>query len=568
MMLTTGQMDRACGVLLGQACGDALGVPYEGGAPRGADQVATMKGGGYGPYSPGEWSDDTQMAACIARVTARGESLTETEQLDEVAYAFLEWRRAGATDIGNQTAWVLENAKGPQEGAAARLTRAAADYFARRPENAAGNGALMRTSVVGLIRLEDRDQTARAARLVAELTHADPLAGDSAVLWSEAVRIAVTERRLDLEGGLDLLPAHRRDQWASWIRDADRLAPGYFTHNGFTVTALQAAWSAIRHTPIPEELPESGSYPCLHLQRTLQEAVRIGHDTDTVSAIAGGLLGAYWGQSAVPLTWVRKLHGWPHLRARDLVRLAALTAKHGNCDADGWPSTPHLTYGEPARPAVRHPMDPGVFLGTELSGDQDATAIVSLFRRGRLDVPAPGIALGNHVEARLIDSEDPEANHNLGFVLADSAALVHELRQQGHEVLVHCVRGEQRTPSVALAYAVQLGATPADARRQLATALPASRRWGRLWDMAPRAARPDPDIAGGLEHPPAEVAAAEQDSVAGQRRVESADYPHGVAQWHAQVTAHQRRTEIGSRARTEADDPGNKQGHSDPESPV
>ena len=29
MKLTTQQTDRAGGVLLGQACGDALGVPYE-----------------------------------------------------------------------------------------------------------------------------------------------------------------------------------------------------------------------------------------------------------------------------------------------------------------------------------------------------------------------------------------------------------------------------------------------------------------------------------------------------------------------------------------------------------
>ena len=71
MRLTTAQRDRAAGVLLGQAVGDALGVPYEFGTPP-ADGRPVMKGGGLGPYAPGEWSDDTQMAVCVAEVAATG----------------------------------------------------------------------------------------------------------------------------------------------------------------------------------------------------------------------------------------------------------------------------------------------------------------------------------------------------------------------------------------------------------------------------------------------------------------------------------------------------------------
>ena len=197
----------------------------------------------------------------------------------------------------------------------------------------------------------------------------------------------MVEKRLDLAGGLDLIPEERRGQWAAWIEQAETEPMSTFTPNGFTVTALQAAWAAIRQTPVPEDAPERASYPCLHLQHALHNAVRIGNDTDTVAAIAGGLLGAYWGQSAVPLTWVRKVHGWPSLRARDLVRLAALTATGGRSDRSGWPAGERFAYGYPDRPAVRHPVDDGVFLGTENTSEHDATAIVSLFRRGTLDVP-------------------------------------------------------------------------------------------------------------------------------------------------------------------------------------
>ena len=69
------------------------------------------------------------------------------------------------------------------------------------------------------------------------------------------------------------------------------------------VGALQAAWSAICHTPVPEAMPWR------HLQDSLATAIGIGHDTDTVAAIAGALLGARWGASAVPLQWAGRLHG-------------------------------------------------------------------------------------------------------------------------------------------------------------------------------------------------------------------------------------------------------------------
>lgn len=161
----------------------------------------------------------------------------------------------------------------------------------------------MRTSVVGLTSLADRDRTAEAARAVAELTHADPLAGDSCVLWSEAVRVAVQEAQFSVAEGLDVLPEQRRDQWSGWITDAEQKPSATFRPNGFTVTALQAAWSSIVSTPIPRLEPENASYLCLHLQEALHAAVRIGDDTDTVAAIAGVLLGACWGSSAVPARW-------------------------------------------------------------------------------------------------------------------------------------------------------------------------------------------------------------------------------------------------------------------------
>src|SRR3954470_5415715 len=307
-MLTTEQRDRAAGVLLGAACGDALGVPYEFAArPAGPPE---MIGGGLGPYEPGEYSDDTQMQSCVAQVAALGHGLRSEEALDRVAAWFLRWYREGASDIGTQTRAVFAAVTGETS---AQMRRAAAELHARTGRSA-GNGSLMRTGVVALPYLDDPEAMAEAARLVSGLTHVDDLAGDACVLWCSGVRRAVLEATFDgVRDGLGHIPPDRRDRWAAWLDEAEAAPPHHFSPNGFVVPALQAAWSAIRHTAT---LPDG-----------LVAAVRAGDDTDTVAAIAGALLGARHGAAAVPAVWRVTVHGWPGLTANELIDLAVRAAR-------------------------------------------------------------------------------------------------------------------------------------------------------------------------------------------------------------------------------------------------
>ena len=443
-----------------------------------------MGGGGLGAYEPGEWSDDTQMAVLIARVSATGVDLRSADALDEIALAFEEWFGGGPSDVGIQTSAVLWAAAQLDGHEAERLTRASRDYY-ERTDRAAGNGALMRTSVVGLAALMDREATAQMARAIASLTHADPLAGDSCVLWSEAVRVAVTQHRLDVRGGLDLIPAETRPRWSRWITEAEAPdAAPRLRDNGFTVTALQAAWHAIATTPVPADDRDAGTFACQHLQQALHAAVRIGGDTDTVAAIAGGLLGANWGASAVPARWRRIVNGWPNgLRARDLIAYGLLTVGGGKPDIRGWPTTSRMSYDwvEPGD-GVPHPADDGVVLGTVKTTRHNCEAVVSLCQRGKAEVPLPGNRAQDHVEVWLMDSEDPADNPNLDFVLADTAAVIADLRAEGLRVLLHCVAAEQRTPTVAVAYGVHTGQDRAKAAAIVRAALPSIRGHGLLWD--------------------------------------------------------------------------------------
>ena len=444
------QLDRAAGVLVGLAAGDALGAGYEFKTP---PVKPEMIGGGLGPWEPGEWTDDTQMALCIAEVAASG-WLDATE----VGERFLAWLHGGASDVGNQTRAVLGRASHGSE-----LSDRAARYFAANPDRSAGNGSLMRTAPVALASIGDDGAIVRAAMQISGLTHADPVAGEACVIWCVAIDRAIREGRLDgVSDGIALLPDARRQFWSERLDEAERNPPGSFSPNGYVVTALQAAWAAIRQTAVPAE--QSGR----HLVDALGAAVRIGDDADTVAAIAGALLGARWGATAVPLEWKSKLHGWPGYQVADLVRLAILTVRGGHDDDAGWPSrTSLLAWYESgyrlSGVATALADDPEVWVGDVacLTGLPEGTSVVvSLCRVGRQDVPA-GI---EHHEVWLMDHADPGENPNLDWILSDLAGQMCRWRAEGRRVFVHCVRAESRTPAVAAAYlARRLGISGQDA---------------------------------------------------------------------------------------------------------
>jgi len=305
----TDLQDRAAGCLVGLAYGDALGVPYENGT-RALDGRPKLLGGGLGNYEPGEWSDDTQLAICIA-LAALDADLSSEAGLDAVAERFEDWYSGRPADVGLQTARVLHDAE-LRDGRPAERLRGAARALHEASGRTAGNGALMRTAPVALALHGDAEAIAKAARAVAELTHSDPLAGDSCVLWCLAIDAALRGAAPDPAAHVDALPAQRRDQWAAWIDAADGVPPSTFADNGYTVTALQAAWAGIR---------QSKDRGVTSYLRMIDAAIGAGGDTDTVAAIAGALAGAGWGLEALRDDRIDRVHGWPDLTIDDLAEL-------------------------------------------------------------------------------------------------------------------------------------------------------------------------------------------------------------------------------------------------------
>jgi ADP-ribosyl-[dinitrogen reductase] hydrolase len=463
--LTPAQVDRACGVLLASAVGDALGAGYEFTCPA-AHLVPEMTGGGLGGFAPGEWTDDTAQAVAIARVTATGADLRTPEALSDIAQGFADWYAGGPADVGVQTAAVLSLA-GPRPSGS---TMAAAREVHDRSGRSAGNGSLMRTGPVALAFLDDPEGLVEAAMAVRALTHHQDLAQEACAVWCLMIRHAVLHG--EFPGFDDIAPwVPAVNRWCDLLAKAEASPPSTFTSNAWSVGALQVAWSAIRHTPVPVDAP------CQHLGDSLTTAIRIGHDTDTVAAIAGALLGARWGMSAVPAAWRRVLHGWPGARGSDLEHLACLIVRGGRAGKYGWPLVDHIDYTELqcGLPALEpHPYDPGVLLAGATILDEvpsEVDAVVSLCLTGREQVP-PRL---EHVTFRLVDEAAPEQNPNLDFVLADAAALVRDLRDEGKTVLLHCVAAHSRTPAVAVAYALLRGVPLDEALPAVCAVLPAAR---------------------------------------------------------------------------------------------
>ncbi|MBE1548117.1 ADP-ribosylglycohydrolase [Mycobacterium sp. OAS707] len=442
----TSYQDRVEGVLLATAAGDALGAPYEFGPPRGPELEVAMVGGG--PWERGEWTDDTAMTIAVAEVAATGADLREISALDTVVKRWREWSRH-AKDVGIQTRSVLNSAS--RDGAiTVASARAESKRLHEQTGRTAGNGSLMRTAPVALAYLDDEQAMVQAARTVSELTHFDPDAGDACVLWCSAIGHAVLTGQLDVRIGLRHIDTDRRKLWSQRLDAAESGRPSSFANNGWVVAALQAAWSAIATTPVPVDDPDSEVFRADHLRLALDAAVRAGNDTDTVAAIAGALLGAAYGASAVPLDWRRLLHGWPGITAHGLVSLATAIERKGK------PNEFDFSYpGSPIDVFARHPYDDGVLLGgIGVLRDRPAKfdAVVSLCRvaddDARTDIP--------RVEVRLIDRPEHDENPNLDFVLLDTVRAIEEFRREGRTVLVHCVGAYSRTPTVAALYGARL----------------------------------------------------------------------------------------------------------------
>jgi len=136
------RMDRYRGCLMGLAVGDAVGTTLEFRPPGSFDPIDDMVGGGPFGLAPGQWTDDTSMALCLAESLIERQGFDPVDQLER----YVRWYREGylsstgdCFDIGNTVADAL-----------IRFERTHEPYCGSTDPYSAGNGSVMRLAPVSL----------------------------------------------------------------------------------------------------------------------------------------------------------------------------------------------------------------------------------------------------------------------------------------------------------------------------------------------------------------------------------------------------------------------------------
>jgi ADP-ribosyl-[dinitrogen reductase] hydrolase len=278
--------DRFRGCLLGLAVGDAVGTTLEF-KPRGTFKpIVGMAGGGPFRLNPGEWTDDTSMALCLATSLSERNGFDPKDQMDR----YCRWWKEGYLS-SNGSCFDI----GRTVSAALRLYLKTADPIAGSTDpHSAGNGSIMRLAPVPIFYYPD---TAAAIRFAAEssrTTHGAPECIDACRLLAgiicRALSGASKEDLLFDEAksfhGQPKIMAIARGEYRNKSID-------HIRGSGYVVESLEAALWCFLHTDT--------------FEAAILKAANLGDDADTTAAICGQVAGAFYGESGIPKKWLEKL---------------------------------------------------------------------------------------------------------------------------------------------------------------------------------------------------------------------------------------------------------------------
>ena len=310
--------DRIRGCLLGVAIGDALGNPFEHMGPGPQKSIALESTGGlitdfhHGQdFPPGAWTDDTglTLATCRALIEVLKTHKTVAECIRS---AYESW--AGSDEARKPGKTVLYAAK-----------------YGKPDVNSWANGALIRISPVAIyayLTNMSKGDTATLAYRIARVTHGHPLAVFPAVEAALAL--------LSILSGDDRVPDDLSD-------------PGkYCRYLEPEKNARYHLYQEKRTVPIDQLEPSSGLWMWRYVfeyglglsegapwnqmaefEPGLLGAINGGVDKDTVGAVAGAILGTYWGERHIPEKWKSRVEKGVEISAlADEIILAAENAVH------------------------------------------------------------------------------------------------------------------------------------------------------------------------------------------------------------------------------------------------
>jgi ADP-ribosyl-[dinitrogen reductase] hydrolase len=304
--------ERYRGALLGLAAGDALGTTLEFKSPGTFAPLADMIGRGPFHLKPGEWTDDTSMALCLAESLIEKRGFDAKDQMDR----YCSWHEEGylsstgrCFDIGNTVA-----------GALASYRRTGNPFAGSESPHAAGNGSLMRLAPIPLFFASDPKQAIHYASESSRTTHGTKAAVDACRYFAGLIVGALQDKPKPELLSPYFYPGDEPNFWNENGLDPKiaTIAAGSFKSKeppeirgtGYVVESLEAAlWAFDRSNSFRE-----GALL----------AVNLGDDT--TGAVYGQIAGAFYGAEQIPPEWRVKLtmHGFIQEKADQLFAIPEL----------------------------------------------------------------------------------------------------------------------------------------------------------------------------------------------------------------------------------------------------
>lgn len=305
------------GCLVGLAVGDAYGTTYEfkvrNQMPAEHQLPDEIVGGGPFNLQPGDWTDDTSMALCLAESVIE-HGWNPRDQMKR----YINWWQQGYNSVTGECFDI---------GGA---TRKALGWFNMtegreyvKDTQAAGNGVLMRLGAIPMILHGQPTAVMASCAEESRMTHPSSQSIECSMLMGAIIdKILSGERDKKVIVNFDTLfddagKNYYQDMFAKYgchvngkieqikkveYEGVDVCADGKsaerITGNGYCVDTLEAAlWAFV----------STDSY-----KEGLKRVVSLGDDTDTTGAVYGQIAGAYYGLNAIPwrekITWSEKIH--------------------------------------------------------------------------------------------------------------------------------------------------------------------------------------------------------------------------------------------------------------------
>lgn len=305
--------------MLGLAIGDALGQPFEF-----SDTKKILATGWNGSFvdglvwnlQPGQYTDDTKMALCIAS------SLIEKKKFDadDIALKYIDWARSGDLRGIGQTCekaiYRLSSGVSTKESGNMGPARVKPSFkrIGQDPLTGTGdfcgNGTVMRAAPIGLFFRNDLVELERAAKEDASMTHDHADARDASyVLCYILAQLANGVDRYDA-----ILQALSLKQEYPHVRSQ-------MLRSFEPIESLMEATSFLGSRGTAHETLASAVYcfaNCNCFADSVKAAVLMGGDTDTRAAIVGALAGTFYGLEGIPIELVQGVEDSATLQSLDV----------------------------------------------------------------------------------------------------------------------------------------------------------------------------------------------------------------------------------------------------------